>query len=171
MKVSQLRELLEKIQQVHKTSDDDVVIEVKRSTAAVGPTHRVAVTGVSPGFDWNHGVVFLMTEEPVWAGMNDMADACRFANRIFDILHMAKDDKSRNRYGNAVRLMWNAMDRWLKVPITLVQCDKTNNSESDIENGRMNIDVITTLGKPGLKTIEATLLEATCVIYSIRACG
>ena len=71
------------------------------------------MSSATDGFDWERGRLNLGTEQPVYAGLESLERASRFANRVRDILYMAKEDGGRQQNGNAVRLITEALDKWL----------------------------------------------------------
>ena len=89
------------------------MVLVSRSGASIGGRASVPVSSATDGFDWERGRLNLGTEQPVYAGLESLERASRFANRVRDILYMAKEDGGRQQNGNAVRLITEALDKWL----------------------------------------------------------
>jgi len=80
---------------------------------AVAGRHTVGVESISSGLDWESGKVLIVPDEPLHAGMEHLESASRFANRIRDIMYIRQCDDSRMRNGNALRLIAEALDKWM----------------------------------------------------------
>lgn len=108
MKVGELKQALE-----HVDDGDEVVVLVSRATPGVGGRHCVPVSSATAGFDWERGRLNIGTDQPVYAGLEEFEKAARFAHRVRDILYVMKMDKTRQKNRNAVKLIIEALDRWL----------------------------------------------------------
>ena len=108
MKVGELRKILADV-------DDDtkVVVLVSRSGASIGGRANVPVSSATDGFDWERGRLNLGTDQPVYAGLESLEKASRFAHHVRDILYMAKEDGGRQQNANAAKLITEALDMWI----------------------------------------------------------
>ena len=79
----------------------------------VGGRRMVNVKAISQGFDWEHGKVLLHTDPPVYDGVEEMQAAADFAYQVRDIMYTLSQDPTRNRNGNAIRMLKEGLDEWL----------------------------------------------------------
>jgi hypothetical protein len=108
MKVGELKQALE-----HVDDGDEVVVLVSRSAPGIGARPSVSVSSATGGFDWERGRLNIGTDQSVYAGKEGFEKAARFAHRVRNILYMMKMDKTRQKNGNAIKLIIEALDRWL----------------------------------------------------------
>ena len=112
MRVSELRELLENV-----NDDDEIFVEVKRSSPAIGPTSAVSVKDVTIGFDWDSGRILIGTEAPIYAGLENFERAAKFTDSVRNALYLQETMGS-----SALKMIKAARDKWFP---------KTTNQDSD----------------------------------------
>lgn len=90
MKLSKLIEHLQYMQKncSHSNHDPEVVIQVRRGYAAMGPCHTVEVNGGSGGIDWDSGKFFINTSEELSVMDDRTKEALKFLNRCVDSYHI-----------------------------------------------------------------------------------
>jgi len=112
-----VKELRQRLSQIEKQghADDIVTVPVTRSSAAVGPHHTVAITGVVIGFDWDSGKTILDGAEPLYAGIENLKAAARFADKVRTALYMKNGfgEKNRNKNANCLADIEAALEAWL----------------------------------------------------------
>ena len=65
MKVKEIRELLNRISEVHGEKYDDWNLTVITNDPSMGALSQVQVKSVSLGFDWNRGNLMIQTTTPI----------------------------------------------------------------------------------------------------------
>lgn len=99
----------------HGRANDTVAVAVTRSSAAIGPAHVVDITGTTIGFDWDSGRIILHGAEPVFAGLENLKSAARFADKVREALWWRRDcgANDRNKNANCLSCIEEALDEWL----------------------------------------------------------
>jgi hypothetical protein len=73
MKLSELKNLVERYSRSEYQEDPEVVIQIKLPYSTVGGSPFVRVKAVYPGFDWDHGKFFVIPEEDLCPSDRDFA--------------------------------------------------------------------------------------------------
>jgi len=114
MKVS---ELIAELQNM--SGDDEVLVEVKRSSPSIGPSAAVSIERAVSGFDWDSGRVLLGTSETVYAGLERFEATAGFARTVRNALYFRNDSKHpEERDALAIQAIERGLAKWLpKQPI------------------------------------------------------
>jgi hypothetical protein len=112
MKASELKEIVDRLVETRR-DDHSVMVLVNRGFPAVGGRHMVGMKSVSVGFDWERGRLILTPTEPVYAGIEDMEKATKFAHRVREAIYMMRHDKGRAKNANAITHIIRHLDEWL----------------------------------------------------------
>jgi len=108
MKVS---ELIAQLQDMEP--DDEVVVEVTRSSPSIGPSAAVGVVSAANGLDWNNGRVLLGTDETVYAGLAGFNAAVSFARAVRNAIYFRNDSKHpEQRDALAVQAIERGISKW-----------------------------------------------------------
>ena len=134
MRLTELYEYLGSIIKIVTRHEDPTVHVISNNYGPqVGGRRTVSVTRISQGIDWEHGKMLIHTDPPVYDGVEEMQAAANFAYQVRDIMWTLSQDPSRNRNGNAIRMLKEELDTWL--PDRMERDKPVANSNEDSSGG------------------------------------